>query len=322
METRSGVAVPVLSQRLFGALFYGISSFIIIVVNKVVLTSYKFPSFQFLALGQLITTIVVLFIAKRLKMIHFPDCSKETIVQIFPLPLIYLANMVFGLAGTQKLSLPMFTVLRRFTILLTMIFEQILIGKVASLTIKLTVASMIIGALIAASDDLAFDLKGYVFILLNDLCTALNGVYTKKKLDTKNLGKYGLLYYNALFMLIPATLVIFINGEFKSVLAFESWSNPMFTVQFLMSCGMGFVLMYSIVLCTLYNSALTTTIVGVLKNLLVTYIGMFIGGDYVFSMVNFIGLNISALGSVVYTWITFKQKPPVSTTPVSDKSPV
>ncbi|XP_074641024.1 UDP-sugar transporter UST74c-like isoform X2 [Tubulanus polymorphus] len=291
METRSGVAVPVLSQRLFGALFYGISSFIIIVVNKVVLTSYKFPSFQFLALGQLITTIVVLFIAKRLKMIHFPDCSKETIVQIFPLPLIYLANMVFGLAGTQKLSLPMFTVLRRFTILLTMIFEQILIGKVASLTIKLTVASMIIGALIAASDDLAFDLKGYVFILLNDLCTALNGVYTKKKLDTK-------------------------------VLAFESWSNPMFTVQFLMSCGMGFVLMYSIVLCTLYNSALTTTIVGVLKNLLVTYIGMFIGGDYVFSMVNFIGLNISALGSVVYTWITFKQKPPVSTTPVSDKSPV
>ncbi|CRK95990.1 CLUMA_CG009431, isoform A [Clunio marinus] len=296
--------------KIASAVFYGLSSFLITVVNKRVLTSYEFPSFLVLSLGQIIATVVVLYSGKKLRIVTFPKYSNNIIKEIFPLPLIYLANMIFGLGGTKALSLPMFAALRRFSILMTMLLEFYILKTRPTTAVQLSVYGMVGGALLAASYDLSFNLKGYTFIMITNASTALNGVFVKKKLSGSDLGTYGLMFYNCLMMLVPAFILTWILGDLEKALNYNEWSNPLFVIQFILSCIMGFILNYSIVLCTQHNSALTTTIIGCLKNVSITYIGMFIGGDYVFSWFNCIGINISVLASLAYTYVTFGKKKP------------
>ena len=126
----------------------------------------------------MLATVLVLYSGKMLGKVSFPSLSSETFPKVWPLPLFYLGNLVFGLGSTQVLSLPMMTVLRRFAILMTLIGvplssifllsiptfyflgEYFILKARPSLSVCASVFLMILGAIVAAIDDLAFSMKG------------------------------------------------------------------------------------------------------------------------------------------------------------------
>jgi len=164
---------------------------------------------------------------------------------------------------------------------------------------------MVIGALIAAYDDLNFSLLGYILIFFGDFFTALRGVYLKHRLEAdKKLSKLGLLFYNAFFSLLLLVIYFSCSSEIYEVLSSEAWSRSSFLLYFSLASGLGPLLQYSIFLCTQVNSALTTTVVGCLKNVLTTYLGMLLG-DYHFSAFNFFGISLSVAASLVYSYAKF-----------------
>ncbi|CAG2100031.1 unnamed protein product [Medioppia subpectinata] len=154
-----------------------------------------FPSYHMLGMGQMMVTIIILRIGKLLYLINYPNYTTNTYLKIWPLPVLYIGNLVCGLGGTKHLSLPMFTVLRRFTILMTFIGEYYILNVVQNKAIIITIVAMVGGAMIAASNDLAFDASGYAFVISNDLFTAANGVCMKKKLNSRVRHYYNCYYF-------------------------------------------------------------------------------------------------------------------------------
>ena len=304
--------------KILSAIFYASTSCAITIINKEVLTNYNFPAANIVILGQIISTVVVLFIAKHVfRLVSFPSLfsrpGRIAVKKIFPLPILYMANLFGGILSTKSLSLTMFVCLRRFSILMTMIGESIFLGYKHANIIQISVFIMLFGSFIAAINDLAFNLYGYFCITVNNLATAANGVCTKRKLDTtKELGKYGILFYNALFTLPLAYFITVQTNSFEKAFYspnFQYWSDSKFQVLFFLSCLMGLILNLSSVLCTQYNTPLVTTVVGTLKNIFVAYYGIiFPTEDYLFNWSNVTGVTVSVVGSMLFSYYSFMGK--------------
>jgi solute carrier family 35 protein len=81
----------------------------------------------------------------------------------------------------------------------------------------------------------------------------------------EEMGKYEIMFYNALVTIIPAICIAWLTGDLEKAYNYNGWTNPVFLVCYLLSCVMGFVLIYSTFLCTQLTSPLTLTVVGCIK---------------------------------------------------------
>ena len=176
---RSPLALPT-------AVFYGATSIGIIACNKITLTTYGFPSSSCLALGQFAVTCASLAALHGVGLVALAPPTVDSFRVVLPLTALFLADVLMGLFATGSLSLPMFTVLRRFSIPTTMLLERFVGQSRPSAIVQASVWGMVGGAVVAAYDDLAFSLQGYTAILFNDLATAVRGVYVKAALSPVN----------------------------------------------------------------------------------------------------------------------------------------
>ncbi|KAK6782522.1 hypothetical protein RDI58_020318 [Solanum bulbocastanum] len=290
---------------------------------------------------QIICSCCFLYLLRRLKLISFhlseslamPDNFKtfvplKTVIDTLPVAVTYLLYMLVTMESVRGVNVPMYTTLRRTTVVFTMIVESILAGQKYSRPIIGSVVIIVFGAFVAGARDLSFDFYGYAIVFLSNITTAIylatiariGSVFSLSCnlftlisfLDLSNtsinpgkssgLNSFGLMWCNGIvcgpFLLVWSL----IRGDLALTMDFPYLFSPGFLVVMLMSCILAFFLNYSIFLNTTLNSAVTQTICGNLKDLFTISLGWFIFGGLPFDLLNVLGQLLGFVGSGLYAY--------------------
>jgi len=268
----------------------------IVIFNKILLSTYQFPSIPFLIFCQSVVSVFFFNFKTRERP------NRDVIIAAA----LNTVNIFLGLNAASVLNVAMFTALRRISILMTTVLQWYLF-KVPHNNLQLiSICVMVFGSFVAATNDLTFNMRGYVFVMLNNVVTALSQITTKKALGKKS--KETLLLYSA----IMSTCISSIGSLSFRPNQWHVWSNNGFRMMFTGSILMGLVLNWAAAWVIEKNDALTLAVAGSTKSAvmgLLVCVGLF-DPTYIFSWANFTGLQISTVASFLYVYSKRSPKSP------------
>lgn len=301
------------SLKVYAATGLACTSISIQMVLKAVLTEWNFGSVLFVAGAQQVCTLVVLLYRRNVSKTAppFPVSSSQialhTLQTIFPLQFVFFLNTVSGLIATGSLTLPNFVMLRRMSLLMTMMLEAVILNRKPSRLSIISVMLMLTGALVAAGFESNLSMRGGIYVLINNVFTSLQTVVLRKKMNDVSLlvTTEGIMFYNNIFALI-STVILLLLCDWETLRSFAYWNSPLFLFALFLTSVLGFVINYFNFLSTKVNSPLTTSVVGGSKNIISFYLGMLFH-DYTATWSSILGMNMSAIGTVVYSTAEWKR---------------
>ncbi|KMZ68662.1 UDP-sugar transporter-like protein [Zostera marina] len=312
-----------MSKRgMYAAVSYMACAVLLVMFNKAALSSYNFPCANVITLFQMICSTCLLYTMRSFKLISFTNGESrtasngfstnlvpvETLFRTLPLSFTYLLYMLASMESVRGVNVPMYTSLRRTTVVFTMVVEYLLSGQKYSTHVIGSVVVIVFGAFVAGARDLSFDSYGYGIVLIANVATAVYLATIARTGKSSGLNSFGLMWCNGLLCGPVLLIWIYIQGDLKKTIDFPYLYSPGFMAVMLLSCMMAFFLNYSIFLNTTLNSAVTQTMCGNLKDVFTVGFGWILFGGLPFDMLNVIGQGLGFAGSGFYAYCKIKGK--------------
>ncbi|XP_020588830.1 putative UDP-sugar transporter DDB_G0278631 isoform X2 [Phalaenopsis equestris] len=308
MEGGAGNVEPSEVLSLLAAVSYGFASMAMVFINKAILMKYAY-SITLLALQQVATALLI-HLGRVMGYTKVSSMNIATAKKLLPLSLFYNANVAFALASLKGVNIPMYIALKRLTPLAVLIAGFFSGKGRPHIQVSLSVLTTALGVIIAALGDFSFDLFGYTMALTSVFFQTMYLMLVEKSSAEDGLSSVEIMLYNAILSIPFLLFIIIATAEFPHSLALliEKAHSFSFFLIFILSLVMGIVLNFTMFLCTTVNSALTTTIVGVLKGVGSTTLGFLLLGGVEVHALNITGLIINTIGGVWYSYAKYQQK--------------
>lgn len=156
--------------------------------------------------------------------------------------------------------------------------------------------------------DMDFSMKAYLSGVVSIFSQGLYLTFVQKLSIEKQHSALDILYINSVNCLPLFLIHAAVSREIQFAIQYLQSCPLEFYAIFLAVVCTGCVLNYSMFLCTTMNSALTTSIVGVVKSVVTTVVGMFSFGGVQPTLLILTGIFMNTVGGIWYTYLKYQEK--------------
>ncbi|CAA6655129.1 unnamed protein product [Spirodela intermedia] len=209
------------SGPLLSGLAYCISSCSMILLNKVILSSYGFNAGISLMMYQNIVCVLAVLAMRSFGLVYTEKFTWKLVCIWIPVNLIFVGMLATSMFSLNYMNVAMVTILKNTTNILTAIGEFYLFKKKQNGRVWAALFLMIVSAVSGGITDLSFHGVGYTWQTMNCLLTASYSLALRRVMDTaKKATKSGSLNEISMVLLnnalsIPFTLLL--------ILVFDEW---------------------------------------------------------------------------------------------------
>eukprot|EP00897_Mesotaenium_endlicherianum_P008855 jgi/Mesen1/7999/ME000425S07197 len=297
-------------MSLFSAILYGIVGLCMGFANKAVLQQW--PYSNALLTLQMAASIVIVYALGGLGLIEVQPLELKAAKNLGWVVFFYNANVAFALAAVQALSIPVYHVMKRLTPVMVLGAKYFIGDAAPPVQVTLSVLTVVSGCVMSGLGDIAFDPRGYLWALTSCALQTTYLLLVERSGSEKGFTSIDLLLYNAVLSLPVLIVFTFLTGEalrsYSALMLLTLGGTNNFILLLVISLLMGSLLNFALFLCTIANSALTTTIVGTLRSVFGTILGFFVLGGVKATPLIVAGVSTNTAGGVWYTIIKYKQR--------------
>ncbi|KAF5205603.1 Gdp-mannose transporter like [Thalictrum thalictroides] len=269
------------SGPLLSGMAYCISSCSMILLNKIVLSSYGFNAGISLMFYQNLISIAVVIILRLFGVVSIEKLTWKLIRIWLPVNMIFVGMLVTGMYSLKYMNIAMVTILKNMTNIMTAVGELYIFKKHQNQKVWTAMLLMIISAVSGGITDLSFDSVGYTWQIMNCVLTAsysltLRRVMDKAKQLTRSgsLNEVSMVLLNNALSLPFAIFLILLFGEWKYVYNVDVVRLPLFWVVATASGLLGLAISFTSMWFLNQTSPTTYSLVGSLNKIPISVAGV------------------------------------------------
>ena len=254
-----------------------------------------------LVVFQAVVAEICVEFSKLMGWVEYPPLTLDVARKWAPVNLFFCGMLFTGMASLGSNSVPMVTVFKNVTNVITTAGDYFFFGNRPELLVFAAFGVMLFGAVAAAWADIAVTATGLFWMAANCLCTAGYVLYMKHATQHVALTKFGMVFVNnvlAVAFLLPAAFVL---GEVTIFLGGRDVHTLDYFFKNAFAGFVGFFLNFASLNCVQQTGPTTYAIVGSLNKVPVAFLG-YILFDNVITFDTWCYIVVSMCGGFLYSF--------------------